>query len=382
MMLAETAFCLLHSTQTLNFCGFLPSKVGTHFYESKDFTTVMSNARHWMTGIAFIGLTVGGLAHAQSERPIDLSPGDTRSAPWQAPVGLSALKDDPLAIGRPRLTMHLPLDAGSGSAGLNQGERSRFSWSLEAWQLNTASLAHIQCNQHTATVDSFIAQDCRFVDQPVPENAVNLVQVRGEWMPAPGLSLGVGAYHGDRSQPASGFPNSQTHAYAPWTSGLGEWTVMNGLRQVDGLDLNVSFGLSTDRLGDFLMGLQLARYRQRHSLADFGFPLDGGIAGGTTADYLNSAQLSLGWRRGSLSGELLGQYRELPFWMTAPGSSSNLNSFDLEFSWRPRNSALSIGISNVLDSSPRGDEALDPVREEAADSIFGRIPYVRYKHDL
>lgn len=339
----------------------------------------MRNARQWMTGIALISLTAGGVAFAQSERAIDLSPGDTRSAPWQSPVGLSILNDDPVSVGRPRLTMHLPLESTSVQRG---SERSRFSWSLEAWQLNTASLAHIQCNQHTATVDSFIAQDCRFVDQPVPDNAVNLVQVRGEWMPAPGLAVGVGAYHGERNPSAPTLTGGS--AYAPWTTGLGDLDVMNRMRQVDGLDLNVSFGLSTDRLGDFLMGLQLARYRQRHSLTDFGFSLDDPLVGGTSAsaDYLNSAQLSLGWRRGSVGGELLGQYRELPFWMNTPGTSSSLSSFDLEFSWRPRNSALSIGISNVLDNSPRVDEALDPVREEAADSIFGRIPYVRYKHDL
>ena len=340
----------------------------------------MRNAQFWMTSIALLGLTAGGMAFAQSERAIDLSPGDTRTAPWQAPSGLSVLNDDPVSIGRPRLTMHLPLDTAAGPAGQGDSERSRFSWSLEAWQLNTASLAHIQCNQHTATIDSFIAQDCRFVDQPVPDNAVNLVQVRGEWMPAPGLAVGLGAYHGERNPQRPAFQNNSP--YLPWTAGFGEMDVMNSLRQVDGLDLNVSFGLSTDRLGDFLMGLQLARYRQRHSLADFGFSPDEVLAGRTTADYLNSAQLSLGWRRGSVGGELLGQYRELPFWMSTPGSASSLSSFDLEFSWRPRNSALSIGISNVLDSSPRVDENLDPVREEAADSIFGRIPYVRYKHDL
>lgn len=341
----------------------------------------MRNAGFWMTNFALLGLTAGGMAFAQSERAIDLSPGDTRNAPWQAPVGLSAMNDDPVAIGRPRLTMQLPLEPASASADLTDSERSRFSWSLEAWQLNTASLAHIQCNQHTATIDRFVAQDCRFVDQPVPDNAVNLVQVRGEWMPAPGLALGVGAYHGERKRPASTLQNYGITS--PWAAGVGGMDVMNGLRQVDGLDLNVSFGLSTDRLGDFLMGLQLARYRQRHSLADFGFaPENDPFVGNPTADYLNSAQLSVGWRRGSVGGELLGQYRELPFWMNSSGSPSSLSSFDLEFSWRPRNSALSIGISNVLDSSPRADEVVDPVREEAADSIFGRIPYVRYKHDL
>ncbi len=346
----------------------------------RDLAFIMLNSRSWITGIALLGLTASGLVCAQTERAIDLSPSDTRSAPWQAPSGLGAIGGDPVSLGRPRLTMHLPLDTPADLARQTETGQGRFSWSLEAWQLNTASLAHIHCNQHTATIDSFIAQDCRFVDQPVPDNAVNLVQVRGEWVPAAGLSVGVGAFHGERT--LSPQTNAASAAFTPLTAGLGDLELGPGRRQVDGLDLNVSFGLSTDRLGDFLMGLQLARYRQRHSLTDFGFRPDDLLLGETNADYLNSAQLSLGWRRGSVGTELLGHYRELPFWMNPTGSSSSLSSFDLEFSWRPRNSALSIGISNVLDSSPRADEAIDPAREEAADSIFGRIPYVRYKHDL
>ena len=63
-------------------------------------------------------------------------------------------------------------------------------------------------------------------------------------------------------------------------------------------------------------------------------------------------------------------------------SPAEFSSFDLEFSWRPRNGSLSIGVSNVLDAQPRAENLDNAGRDEALDGVFGRIPYVRYKHDL
>ncbi len=276
---------------------------------------------------------------------------------------------------RPRLTMNL----GSSDNPANPLGSSAFSWSLEAWQLNTASLAHIQCSHHTTTVDAFLAEDCRFVDQPVPEDAVNLVQVRGEWTATPGIIMGIGAFHG-----------SGDHGLTMPTLPLANPGRLPGSnissarsQTVDGLDVNLSFGISTERVGDFLVGLQLARYRQRMSLSDLGFadalPFD-------TQDYgryANSAQIGLGWRRGNFSGDLLGQhYRDGPLWLGSQSASmAPYNSFDLEFSWRPRNASISIGISNLLDATPRSEDG-EATLDDPLEQVFGRIPYVRYKHDL
>ena len=285
---------------------------------------------------------------------------------------------------RPRLRMSVPLDNQAQTA--KSSERSAFSWSLEAWQLNTASLAHIQCRNHTLTLDSFLAEDCRFVDQPVPENSVNLVQVRGEWLAAPGLRFGLGAFRNQQTaaNPIDDkiFPSPLWTAQRP-TSELAAGPDRGVSSSVDGVDLNVSFGLSTERVGDFLVGLQVARYRQRMSLADLGLTSDT-IPIGPESDfyYANSAQFSLGWRRGSLSGDLLGHHRDAPYWLTGNPGSAAFNSFDLEFSWRPRNASLSIGISNVLDSAPRLDDADAAGMDDPVEHVFGRIPYVRYKHDL
>ena len=285
---------------------------------------------------------------------------------------------------RPRLTMSVPLDTQARDSVYGATERSSFSWSLEAWQLNTASLAHIQCRNHTLTLDSFLAEDCRFVDQPIPENSVNLVQVRGEWMAAPGLNVGLSAF---RNQQTATSPSNETAFPTPLLAAQQPMSTLTGSTlgssPIDGIDLNVSFGLSTERIGDFLVGLQVARYRQRMSLAELGMISDDWIPGPESDfHYANSAQLSLGWRRGSLRGDILGHHRDAPFWLSGNPGSAHFNSFDLEFSWRPRNAALSIGISNVLDSAPRIEDNEGASMDDPMEQVFGRIPYVRYKHDL
>jgi hypothetical protein len=288
---------------------------------------------------------------------------------------------------RPRLTMNLPLDSRQLEAD-GSPDQGAFSWSLETWQLNTASLAHIQCNSAKLTIDSYLAQDCRFVDQPLPEDSVNLVQVRGNWTAAPGLNLGVGAFHSQPEHPAAA--GLHQGMYDHRADSLSPDRLPGSQLGTEGVDLNVSFGIQTERVGDFLVGLQLARYRQRMSLSDLGLPLQRSSLGGTLGTeatyYSNSAQLMLGWRRGRFSGEMLGNHRETPLWssLDASPTPSMFNTFDLEFSWHaPRNASISIGVSNVLDTAPRADEpGADARLEDPMENIYGRIPYVRYKQDL
>ena len=286
---------------------------------------------------------------------------------------------------RPRLTMNLPL--GWSEPDINESVDTRsFSWSLETWQLNTASLAHIQCNSGRMTINSYLAEDCRFVEQPLPDDSVNLVQVRGNWTAAPWLNLGMSAFHSlpeSRSNPVT-VPIASEYLVDNSRSGSGTYSAYAS----EGLDLNVSFGIQTERVGDFLIGLQVARYRQRMGLSDLGLQQDhwAGFADDSTiaSQYTNSAQLMLGWRRGSFSGEMLGHHRESPLWLSNEPAPSIMNTFDLEFSWHaPRNALISIGVSNVLDSSPRPEESASESRlDDPMESVFGRIPYVRYKQDL
>lgn len=275
---------------------------------------------------------------------------------------------------RPRLSVSVPQ-----STVLDHTRPPRlrpFSWSVEAWQLNTASLAHIQCNRATLTLDTYLAQDCRVVDRPLPEDSVNLVQVRGRWLATPGLALEFGAFRGQ----AESDPINQLMYGAGSTDPI----LGHGLAtDLEGMDMSLSFGVQAGGLGDLLVDLQLSRYRQRNT----------GIPGwmssmndptGSAYDYRNAAQLALGWRKGDFSGDLLGHYREHPV-RRLPGSlpGPSFSSFDIEFSWRaPWNARFTVGASNVLDQAPAQEPAPNGGFDDPMEGIYGRIPYVRYKQDL
>lgn len=282
---------------------------------------------------------------------------------------------------RPRISMRMPIGGIDPMAGDEVSNRSAFSWSLEAWQLNTASLAHIQCSEQALTANSFLASDCRFVDQPTPDNAVNLVQVRGEWLAAPNFRVGLGAFvnpNGDDPIPPLAVNEVNPVAYLNANA-----SEIDAANVVDGLDINLSFGIQTEYVGDFLIGLQLARYRQRLSLGEIGYGIDPLAAlDANEREYAHSAQLALGWQLGNFRTDVMGQHREAPMLFSSGYSPAEFSSFDLEFSWQPRNGSLSIGVSNLLDAQPRSETLDNAGRDETLDGVFGRIPYVRYKHDL
>lgn len=276
---------------------------------------------------------------------------------------------------RPRLSVSL-----SPRAAPSADRLPTVSWSLEAWEMNTASLAHIQCSRATRTIESFLVEGCRFVDQPLPDDSSSLVQVQGRWMAAPGLSISAGAFAGRQSALAGAGP--VIDARSPGIGG--------GLAEdIHGVNMNVSFGLSLGQVGSLLLDLQLERYRQ----APESFSLNRGlvpmsldrnpIERDITPGYSNAGQLGVAWRGGQFGADLTGQYRELPYWAGEDLQGEGFRSFDIEFSWRaPSRSSISVGVSNVLNRLPGAAGSTDQGMDEAVDGIYGRIPYVRYKHDL
>jgi len=309
---------------------------------------------------------------------------DTASDRLPAPMA-SLLSNEPMVFAdpsplnrRPRLTVAL-----SPQSQLDAAEAPTLSWSLEAWEVNTASLAHIQCARATRTIESFLVEDCRFVARPLPEDSTNLVQVRGRWMAAPGLSVSAGAFAGRRR---SGLPETASL----FGAGAQAAAVQPGLpatERVQGVNMNVSFGLRMGQIGDLLLDLQLERYRQapesfaaRSGLAPTPFdPAPMAFADGD--EFNHAGQLGVGWRGREFSAGVTGQYRELPYWMGDGYRGEGFRSFDIEVSWRaPARSSISVGVTNVLDQLPGG--ATDQNMQDAVDGIYGRIPYVRYKHDL
>jgi len=276
---------------------------------------------------------------------------------------------------RPRLSVSL-----SPRVATATNRMPAVSWSLEAWEMNTASLAHIQCSRATRTIEAFLVEDCRFVDQPLPDDSRSLVQVEGRWLAAPGLSIGAGAFAGRQSAMALADPVANTSAL-----GIGGGLV----EDVQGVNMNVSFGLRLGQIGSLLLDLQLERYRQapdsfslNRGLVPMSFD-DNSLAGNSDSSFSSAGQLGVAWRGNQFGADLTGQYRELPYWMGEDLQGEGFSSFDIEFSWRtPARSSISVGVSNVLNQLPGAAGSAEQGMEEAMDGIYGRIPYVRYKHDL
>lgn len=288
----------------------------------------------------------------------------------------------PAVDGRPRLAATLTFDTPSGSApgpGFDTGAEPAFSWSLDAWEMNTASLAHVQCSRATRRLESFLVEDCRIIDRPLPDDAGSLVQVRGQWLAAPGLQIGAGAFAGRDAPGGTLQPAAITSAIDP-TIPVSE--------SVEGVNMNISFGLQTGRVGDLLLDLQLERYRRSHPsfATDLGLvPLvEGGLPTGYAGEDVQTAgRLGIGWQLNRFRADLTGQYRELPYWLGEQARGQGFSSFDIELSWRaPANASISVGVSNLLDQRPEDVDGADAALDASIDRIYGRIPYVRYKHDL
>lgn len=282
---------------------------------------------------------------------------------------------------RPRLSVMLADPVGAVSTAMPDPGPA-FSWSLDAWEMNTASLAHIRCSRATRRLETFLVEDCRIIDQPLPADAGSLVQLRGQWVAAPGLQIGAGAFAG-RDLPGTGFrplvADAVDAAIDPRIP-VGE--------TVEGVNMNISFGLQTRRIGDLLLDLQLERYRR--SQADYatglGFtPLIEGTLprSGLESGVETAGRVGIGWQLNRFRADLTGQYRELPYWLGEDARGEGFSSFDIELSWRaPANASISVGVTNVLDQRPDTADAGDASLDASIDRIYGRIPYVRYKHDL
>lgn len=245
--------------------------------------------------------------------------------------------------------------------------------------MNTASLAHIQCNRATRSVESVVAEDCRFVDRPPPAYSTRLMQVEGRWMATPGVELGAGVYAGDVRGGIQ--PSALNRAGLP---GPGA-----GTQPVEGVNLNLNFGMRVGQIGELLLDLQLDRYRQRTSnpltpAATLIPYLSDPTVPETRDEYGTAAALGLGWQGGPFRADLTGQYQQLPLWLGEELSGEGFRSFDIEFSWRaPINASISVGVTNLLDQVPGATAgATDSKVEDTVEGIYGRIPYVRYKHDL
>jgi len=150
--------------------------------------------------------------------------------------------------------------------------------------------------------------------------------------------------------------------------------------QTTGVNLDFRVGISTDNKGDIRLGLAFshvldANYQGIYSNGQN--PLSW-----TLAEPFNSARMNLEWSRGNFSSGIRGFYRE-PVNFLNRSSVDSLTTFDVHFTWKtPWKANLSVGASNILNSGAEDSGKVDIQPSDPLESVYGRIPYVRYQQDL
>jgi hypothetical protein len=252
------------------------------------------------------------------------------------------------------------------------------------------SLGSIHCNNGTLRPDSYTASGCRFVNEAVsqfdrrtlsmgPRYDIGNISTSLRWFTtdstydlADGLPvspLRVAPLFGPDVLPAT--------AGSALIPGAGPSSYLAG--KGSGIDLDFQLGFTTDQAGEVRLGLALTRI--------YGTSFEGVYDGPSSpvhwnvAAPFNTAALGVEWSRGDFSGGVRGYYRE-PVRFLERNSLDSMGTFDVHFTWRtPWNANLSVGASNVLNAGV-DDRAASDKPADRFESIYGRIPYVRYQQDL
>lgn len=258
-------------------------------------------------------------------------------------------------------------------------------------QANFQALGSIHCQNGVIEQGSFRASDCYFLNQAeaLKQDVVSAGLKYADGQLSSALSMfkidsSIGQQFGNGQ--ATPFANSvleaglimppQNNPVVPAFAPTHMPAYMEG--ETSGLEMEFQFGLTTDKAGDLVLGLQLTR------VLDASFKtssLDSGLQNWTVSSPYDSAQLGIDWNKGNFSGGLKGFYRNEVEFLNRQ-SLDSVATFDVHFTWRtPWNANLSVGTTNVLNSGTddknSSEAGLDPF-----ESVYGRIPYVRYQQDL
>jgi len=286
-------------------------------------------------------------------------------------LGLDATLDVPLGEG-------FSLNAGAGG----QMAKSQFQ-----------SLGSIQCMNGTLRSDSYTASGCRFVDEPYATSNRRLFSL-GTQYDAGNTSASINWFtqQAEMNHPGINQLNRVSAATVSTDSLLtpklanpllapsfGE-SLQQFTSEASGVDLNFRVGITTDNKGDIRLGLAFTRvldaaYQGIYSSS--GDPLSW-----TLAEPFNSARMNFEWSSGAFSSGIQGFYRDSVDFLNR-NSVDSLTTFDVHFTWRtPWNANLSVGASNVLNARTEDSANTENIPVDPLESIYGRIPYVRYKQDL
>ncbi len=255
------------------------------------------------------------------------------------------------------------------------------------------SLGSIQCMNGVLRADSYTASGCRFIDEPIATADQQRIDLGASWdfdnatasfnwfnqdanigqsdvrQLSPTLSPVMGG--GNLLSPNLGNPLLATPGSDPLQ-------FLNG--EASGVDLNFKVGISTSNSGDIQLGLAFSHVLEAEYQGVYAGSSE--ALSWTVAEPFNSASMNLEWSRGTFSGGVQGFYRDSVDFLNR-NSVDSLTTFDVHFTWRtPWNANLSVGASNVMNAGAETSTSADKQPVDPLESVYGRIPYVRYKQDL
>jgi hypothetical protein len=269
------------------------------------------------------------------------------------------------------------------------GEGLSLSSGLEQ-NVQFQTFGNIQCLNGTLKPDSYTASGCRFVTDPgaafdrrtlslgasqelgnftgsvnwfstTTESGTNGVYALNQFSPAPLMDNRLLIPAGGTSVLAGSSPSGYLAS------------------ETKGIDLNFQVGFTTGQEGDIRLGLALTRVLDANYQGIYGQSPE--LLDWNLAQSFDSAALGVEWTNGSFSGGLSGYYREPVTFLNREHLDSS-STFDVHFTWRtPWDANLSVGASNVLGAGI-DDGSSNSKNADRFESIYGRIPYVRYQQDL
>lgn len=262
------------------------------------------------------------------------------------------------------------------------------------------SLGSIHCMNGILRPDSYTASGCQFVNESYATSQSSRISF-GARYDAGNASASINWFTQNaelsnpgvrQMNPASGISVAPDRLLMPGLGNplLAPSVYMDPLQQfkgqTTGVDLDFRVGIATDSKGDIRLGLAFshvldADYQGIYSNSQN--PLSW-----TLAEPFNSARMNLEWNLGNFSSGIRGFYRE-PVNFLNRNSVDSLTTFDVHFTWKtPWNASLSVGASNIFDAgaepfnSARETSKADIQSNDPLESVYGRIPYVRYQQDL
>jgi len=257
------------------------------------------------------------------------------------------------------------------------------------------SLGSIHCQNGVLDQGSYRASDCHFINQA---NVLKQDQVAmGLRYGNENLSASVGMFQREtsiRQQSAGNVANPLGSMLigadlltptqnGPLMPNFSAGQPLDYLQaETTGLDMEFQLGLTMDKAGAVRLGLQLTRVLD--ASYDAGYTQIPGTQvneqNWTVANPVDSARLGLDWSKGNFSGGVQGFYREQVEFLDRE-SLDSVTTFDVHFTWRaPWNANLSVGTTNMFNAG--NDDNNDNRLQDPFESVYGRIPYVRYQQDL